>query len=133
MSYIEQMLETHPRKYSRDGQAWVEGIKASWSCAESCVACADACLGEQDMETIRRCIRTCLDCADVCGTTAKLLTRQTESDSHLIEAQLESCIIACEVCGSECDKHSSKMAHCQICAEACHRCEQSCRDLSGKL
>jgi Domain of Unknown Function (DUF326) len=133
MSYIEQMLEAHPRKYSKDGELWVEGITANWSCAESCVACADACLGEEDIQTMRHCIRTCLDCADVCQTTAKLLTRQTESDSHLIEAQLQGCVIACQICGAECEKHSSKMAHCRVCAEACHRCEEACKELSGKL
>jgi|SRR5581483_8347792 hypothetical protein len=133
MSYIEQMFETHPRKFAQNEGLWVESITATWSCAESCVACADACLGEDQVEMLRRCIRLCLDCAEVCEVTARLLTRQTETDNSLIEAQLQACIVACQVCGVECERHSSDMAHCEICSIACHRCEKACQDLSAKL
>jgi hypothetical protein len=133
MSYIERMFETHPRKLVQEETSWVESITASWSCAESCVACADACLGEDQVEALRRCIRMCLDCADVCQATAKILTRQTEGNSDVIEAQLQACIVACQLCGAECEHHSSDMAHCEICSIACHRCEKSCQEMSARL
>ncbi|MDB6112219.1 MAG: uncharacterized protein JWR69_3969 [Pedosphaera sp.] len=133
MSYIEQMFETHPRKLAQDDALWIESITATWSCAESCAGCADACVGEDHVETLRRCIRMCQDCADVCEATAKLLTRQTESDSNLIEGQLQACIVACQVCGAECERHSSELAHCEVCSIACHRCEKACQELSSRL
>jgi hypothetical protein len=42
--------------------------------------CADACLGEEKVEMLRRCIRLNLDCADVCNATGRMLSRQQEPD-----------------------------------------------------
>ena len=133
MSYIEQMFDTHPRKLPQEDRTWIEGITASWSCAETCGACADACLGEDQVETLRRCIRLCQDCADVCTATAKLLTRQTEGDPSILEAQLQACVVACQACGAECEQHGTGMAHCEVCSIACHRCETACQDLAARL
>jgi hypothetical protein len=107
----------------------LEGLSALWSCAEACTACADACLGEEEIHRVVRCIRTCRDCGDICEATAKLLTRQTQSEPALVRAQLQACVIACQVCGAECEKHAEHMAHCRICAEACHRCERICKEI----
>ncbi len=132
MSYIEQMFDTHPRKLPEQDSLYVESITAAWSCSEACVACADACLSEDQVETLRHCIRLCQDCADVCEATAKVLTRQTEGDATLIDAQLQACIAACQACGAECERHSSDMAHCEVCSIACHRCEKACQELSSR-
>jgi hypothetical protein len=41
---------------------------------------------------------------------------------------LETCALACRLCGEECERHAGKHEHCRICAESCRRCEQACRE-----
>jgi hypothetical protein len=127
------MLETHPRKPELKGDTLVTCIDACNECGESCTACADACLGEQMVADLVRCIRLNEDCADVCATTARLVSRQTEPDSALVRAQLSACLVACEKCASECDRHAAMHEHCRICAESCRVCASACRDLIEKL
>ena len=74
----------------------------------------------------------CLDCADVCTATAGVIGRQAEYDASLIRPLLESCVAICRSCGDECERHAH-MPHCQICAEACRRCERACRELLDAL
>jgi hypothetical protein len=63
MTHAQEMIRTHP--------------------GEPVVDCADACLGEQDVQMLVCCIRLNLDCADVCATTGRLLARQVEFDPAL--------------------------------------------------
>ena len=52
--------------------------------AQVCTACADACLGEDDVGELTRCIRLDLDCADLCAAlhdTIDLWSRVTPSSS----------------------------------------------------
>lgn len=44
-------------------------------CAETCTACADACLSGKSVAQLTKCVRTDLDCADICDTTARVLSR----------------------------------------------------------
>jgi hypothetical protein len=133
MTHAQQMLQTHPRKAQIDSAALVECIEACFDCAQSCIACADACLGEQSLQMLVRCIRLNLDCADVCDATGRVLSRQTEPDWSLLGAQLEACVVACRICGAECQKHADHHEHCRICAEACRRCEAACSSLRAAL
>jgi hypothetical protein len=96
-------------------------------CANTCSQCADACLSEQDVTKLAKCIRLDLDCADICLTASRSLSRQTEYDANLIRPLLEACAAACKSCGHECMVHSEHMDHCGICAEACQRCAQACQ------
>ena len=129
MSYIKQMLETHPVNPSSDHAVLIECITASYACAEACNACADACLGEENVAHQVRCIRECTDCADVCLATARVISRFTRTDFKLAGAVLRACTIACESCGAECSRHEEKMDHCRVCAEACRRCADACQRL----
>ena len=133
MPHVEQMLQSHPKKFQGDAAALAACIEACLECAQTCTACADACLGEQDRQLLVRCIRLNLDCADVCDTTGRMLSRQTEPDWGMIRAQLQACVAACRVCGAECDKHAGHMAHCKVCAETCRRCEEACTRLLNAL
>src|SRR5690554_5492529 len=45
-------------------------------CAQACTACADACLSEDMVAELTKCIRTNLDCADLCETTG-IVSRHT--------------------------------------------------------
>ncbi|WP_368680519.1 four-helix bundle copper-binding protein (plasmid) [Rhodococcus opacus] len=109
------------------------GLPACIECAQTCTACADACLGEDSVADLTHCIRTDLDCADLCETTGRVLSRQTGNNAEVTRAVLEACAAACKSCGDECAQHSSHHEHCKICADACQRCEQACRDLLTSL
>lgn len=129
MNHVQEMLQTHPRPATRDGDALAECIQACYDCAQACTACADACLGEPQVQNLIRCIRLNLDCADVCVTTGAVLSRQTEPDWSLLRAQLQACAEACRVCGDECESHAQHHEHCRVCAESCRRCEEACNQM----
>ena len=90
-----------------------------------CEHCSIACLEENDVQMLTRCIRLNMDCAEICRTTAILLSRSSDHVQHL----MQECIELCETCANECEKHS-KMQHCQECAEACRQCAEACRNHS---
>jgi len=133
MSYAKQMLDTHPRSFNLDATLLASAIEAMQDCAQACTACADACLGEESVQDLAKCIRTDLDCADICGTTASVMSRQTEYDANVSRALVEACAQACKSCGDECEQHASHHEHCRVCAEACRRCEDACRQLLAQM
>ena len=96
-------------------------------------ACADACLSEDVVAELTKCIRTNLDCADVCDTTGRVLSRHTGYDANLTPAVLDACAAACQACGDEREQHASMHEHCRGCAEACRRGERACRGLITSL
>jgi hypothetical protein len=133
MHDVKQMLQTHPQTPEIDLSTLSQTIEELYSCAQSCTACADACLGEAKLDMLRQCIRLCLDCADVCETTGRLATRQTETQWHLLHSQLKACLTACQLCGAECQRHAQHHEHCRVCAEACKRCEERCTQLLAAI
>ena len=74
---IREMLEAHPAPTIGDLDALVRCIEACGDSAVVCTSCADADLGEGEVQDLVRCIRRCLDCADVCDATARIVARQT--------------------------------------------------------
>src|SRR5699024_1752734 len=102
-------------------------------CAQTCTACADACLAEEKVADLRNCIRLNLDCADLCATTGNILSRRTGSNIATVKAALEACRTACAECAIECEKHAGMHEHCRVCAEACRKCEQACADLLATI
>lgn len=93
------------------------------ACIAACEHCATACLKEEDVKMMARCISLDRDSADVCALTARLIARGSEHGPHL----LRECAEVCKACGDECEKHGAHMQHCKECAEACRRCEEACR------
>ena len=133
MSFAREMLQTHPGPQVT-GDALIACIEACFDCEQACSACADACLGEASVVEMTRCIRQNLDCADVCGTTGRILSRQTPFEPAMARAILQACAESCRICGDECEQHGQHgMDHCRVCADACRRCEQACNDLIGQL
>ena len=125
-----EMITAHPNPADNlDVAKLAEAIDAALACAQTCTACADACLAEDMVAELCDCIRTDLDCADICATTAAVLSRRTGSNMTVLKAQLEACRTACATCAEECESHAEMHEHCRICAEACRRCEQACADL----
>lgn len=129
MSYAKPMLDAHPREFPLDADLLVRAIEALGDCAQACGACADACLSEDGVAELGKCIRLDLDCADVCAATLRVLSRQHEYDANVSRVLLEACRTVCRACGEECEGHASMHEHCRVCAEACRACEQACDQL----
>ena len=123
------MLQTYPAEINLDRELLARVIDTLVTCSQACTACADACLSEEMVADLRKCIRSNLDCADSCATTAAILSRHTGYDANVTRAHLQACIAACRACGDECESHAGMHEHCRVCAEACRRCEQACQDL----
>lgn len=133
MSYARQLLDTYPRTYRADADLLAAAIDALTDCAQACTADVSADLSEPDLAEMVTCIRLCLDCTDICATTAGVVSRQAAYDPGFVRPLLEACIASCKSCGDECERHAAHHPHCRICAEACRRCEQTCRDLLGAV
>ena len=133
MSHTQAMLQTHPQASTIDTAALVACIEACFECAQTCTMCADACLGEAHIDMLRRCIRLNLDCADICDATGRVLARQTMPNNALLRAQVQACLLACQVCGAECEQHAEMHEHCRVCAESCRRCEAACNRMLTAL
>jgi hypothetical protein len=133
VTHAKQILETHPRGAAIDADVLAACIDACFDCAQSCTACADADLAEDDVTTMIRCIRLCLDCTDVCIATGQVLSRQTEFDPELARSVVQACLEACRICAQECERHAAHHEHCRICAEVCRLCEQTCVDVLALL
>lgn len=127
------MMQTHPASITLDRQLLARAVDAAAECAQVCTSCADACLSEEMVADLRKCIRTNLDCADICATTVRVLSRHTGYDATITRAQLEACIAACRSCGDECEQHAEMHEHCRVCAESCRACEAACSELLATL
>jgi hypothetical protein len=127
------MLEAYPKSMNVDRALLARVIESIVECSQACSACADACLSEDSVAELRKCVRTNLDCADVCDATARVLSRHTGYDANISRALLEACIAACKACGDECERHASMHEHCRVCAEACRACEAACRELLSTI
>lgn len=128
-----EMFTTHPSPSPVDAGLLARTVEALLECAQTCTACADACLHEEQPAELRRCIRTDLDCADICAATARVLSRQGDPDPAVLRAQVQACVQACTSCAEQCEQHAGHHEHCRICAEACRACEQACTELLGAL
>ena len=132
MSYARQMLDTYPHALNVDASMLAAAIDAMTDCAQACITDTDADLGEQNVTEMIRCIRLCLDCADVCTAAVGVTSRPAGYDADVTKPLLQACVAICKSCGDECERHAH-MPHCQVCAEACRRCEHACRELLDAL
>lgn len=121
-----EILKAHPGTWAEVDRL-AETLDTTLACARTCAVCADACLAEEAVAELRKCIRTNLDCAAVCQATAEILTRQTAPDWSLLSAQLQACGEACHTCATECERHAKHMEHCRLCMETCRSCASTCQ------
>jgi hypothetical protein len=122
---VREMLRTHPSQAAQE-ESLLRCIEETLACTQACTVCADACLAEDDVAELRRCIGLNLDCADVCDTTTRVLGRAGSADLELMRSVLLACIQACRSCGAECEQHAEHHEHCRVCAASCRRCEELC-------
>ena len=128
MKRVRIVLEDSPHKVT-NVEGILEALASLSDCAASCNACADACLGEQSIDRLRKCIRLNFDCSSACIETAGLLCRPGMSNQTFLEAQLQACLAICQACGDECQMHAKYHDHCKACAEACYSCMNVCQRL----
>ncbi|MBO0871517.1 MAG: four-helix bundle copper-binding protein [Micromonosporaceae bacterium] len=126
------MLDTYPDRINIDRVQLAGAIDALLACAATCTACADACLSEQMVGELTKCVRTNLDCADICDTTARVLSRHTGYDANISRAQLAAAAMVSGSCADECLRHQ-RMEHCRICAEVCRAAERASQDLLASM
>ncbi len=98
-----------------------EVIKKIDICVAACNYCASACLKEDDVKMMAKCISLDMDCAEICRTTGILLARDSAHGKHM----LKECIEICEACSKECSNHQNE--HCQACSKACTECAEACK------
>ncbi|WP_066508531.1 four-helix bundle copper-binding protein [Rufibacter sp. DG15C] len=101
-------------------------IDALLACIAACDHCATACLQEEEVKKMARCIHLDLDCADYCGLAASFLSKGSEH-ARLV---LRQCVEICEACAVECERHAHE--HCIACAQACRNCIEACQELIPK-
>ncbi len=100
-------------------------IDACNDCANECEHCSAACLNEDDIKMMVRCIKLDMDCAQICRLAACTMARGSEFATAICNL----CAEICDACEEECAQH--QVEHCQRCAEACNRCAAECRRMSG--
>ena len=95
-------------------------INALNECVAACNDCASACLAEDDVRMMARCIQTDIVCAEICSATAKVVTFESSVSKEMVDL----CRKICGECAAECEKHD--MEHCRYCAEICRKCKEAC-------
>lgn len=101
-----------------------ELLQVLHECMMACNHCYSACLQEDNVKMMAKCIQLDRECADICGYLEQAIARGTPFISELAAV----CAEICEACGNECEKHNHD--HCQQCAEACFKCAEACRDIA---
>ena len=97
-------------------------IKKLNECVTECHRNISACLEEEDVSMMARCIELNIDCSEICSVTAAFVARNSESTATI----LALCGEICKACGDECQKHDAD--HCQRCATICFECAQMCEE-----
>ncbi len=110
-----------PSVHHHSGHNHAVLIQQLINCALTNEMCSSACLEENDVTMMSRCIELDRDCADICLQAARLLQR----DSEIAHPFLNVCEEICRLCANECGKH--EMEHCKACADACQKCAGACR------
>ncbi|WP_149274203.1 four-helix bundle copper-binding protein [Pareuzebyella sediminis] len=100
-------------------------IHALGNCINHCNYCADACLDDDNVKMMVKCIRTDRVCAEVCSSLAQILA----TDYDDVQGLVDYCKKVCEACAVECEQHDHD--HCQKCAEACRKCAEACESFTA--
>ncbi len=72
-------------------------LNSIYECQSACKYCFNACLEEERIDMMRRCIKRTVECAEICEHTASSLA-YTGDFTHEV---LSICIKACEECAAD--------------------------------
>ena len=131
--FARAMAVTHPNVERGVQGSLIHCVEECFDAAQTCCACADACLAEDSVRDLAPCIRACLDCADLCGAAGRIATRRSGSNRTVIGAVLQACAEACARCAEACQRHASRIEACRICAARCGHCEEACLEAMAEL
>lgn len=120
---ITESLFSNLNEKTMSHERFQQCIDACLECAVECEHCATACLSEQDVKMMARCIMLDRECAAICFTSAKIMGMGGEHASEVCRV----CADICDACGEECAKHEAD--HCQQCAKVCRNCAEECRKM----
>ncbi|QQX87437.1 four-helix bundle copper-binding protein [Cupriavidus necator] len=104
---------------------YADCIAACNAAAAAALKCAAACLEEQDVRKMARCIALDMDCAGIAQLAASYMLRNSEFATLVCE----DCAEVCKWCKEECEHHDSE--HCQECARACAACMEQCLKMTA--
>jgi hypothetical protein len=134
MERISQMIRTHPdMQASNVVNDLGEIMSLLAECEAVCRLCADACLHEAEVESLRACIEYNLVCAQACNSALTALASSAAHPGASLLVALEACMMACATCAAECEQHAEHHEHCRICAQVCRECEDRCATLVNRL
>ncbi|MGW0193951.1 four-helix bundle copper-binding protein [Nonomuraea sp. NPDC003201] len=133
MPHTRELFDTLTAKAGLSTEVLAGAVDTMQECEEVVAACAMGMLSEQDAMRMAPAISRDLDCADIVGVTRRVLTRGSGPDTHLISAQLEACLMACERSHELCSRHAAQHAHCLMCSQATRRCADICREVLEAL
>lgn len=131
--FARAMAITHPNVEHHVQGSLIHCVEDCLDTAQTCTACADACLGEETVRDLTQCIRVNLDCADRCSAAGHIASRRSGSNPTVLAAVLRCCAEACARCAEACTLHASRMEHCRICAARCGQCEDACLEAIAEL
>lgn len=104
-------------------QAVADSLECARACTETVVHCLE--MGGKHADPSH--IKTLLDCAEACRTAADFMAR----GSSLHPEACLLCADACLACAESCERVDPDDATMKARAEACRRCEASCRPMAG--
>jgi hypothetical protein len=116
-----------------DEDALVVCIQETVNCAQACIACADACSAYPSAAHLAQCAGSALNCADLATAVVRVLSRPTAWDHDATVAALWALEQTLRVCYRQCQKHAMDIRSCEVCADACLRCGQRCKNLLRSL
>jgi hypothetical protein len=131
--HTQAMIATHPHVRGEVDGGLVRCVDLCFDSAQTCVSCADACIGEPMVALLRQCIRMNQDCADICNATGSVASRRTGTNDEVVRRLVEACAEACRLCAEECERHAHRHEHCRVCADTCRQCEHACREAAIAL
>lgn len=129
MTNTREMLEAAPTGIPLGAEEVAAAIDACLACHQSCTACADADLAEDDVAELRTCVALCLNCSDVCEATARVLSRPAHWEEYVAHRLLQACVRTCTSCAEECARHAAHHRHCALCEKVCRACVAACSAL----
>ena len=103
-------------------------INACLACIVTCNQCATACLNEESVNNMAKCIQLDLECAALCRAAAEIMSLNGQN----VKAICRLCAEICTTWAEECEKHGKNgMQHCKECAEACRKCAEECSRMAA--
>jgi hypothetical protein len=134
MTDVAALRDAYPGTLPQvDEDALVVCIQESVNCAQACIACADACSADPSAPHLAQCAGAALNCADLATAVVRVLSRPTPWDHDLTVAALRALEQALRVCYGHCQKHAMEIRSCEVCADACLRSGQRCKNLLRSL